>query len=163
RSEIMMDSDPACHVTIVFDRPAVAHPREAIEHFVPPRLVSLLGWADRLIDRYDIASPAFDAEDAVQDTLLTLWQAAKAGKVYSIRTDEEFVKLSRHKLDQEVLDERARQEARKRGGAGASAARAGRAPIILHVDEDFDAVDPRAPSPDEHIIAQEEVERRLEH
>ena len=142
-----MDSDPSSLVTIVLDSHAFAHQVEAIEHFVPHCLDRLVGLAEHLIHQYHVDDPAFGADDAVQEALLKLWKAVKARKIYTAELDEVLEKLVSHKLNQKVLDERAREGRRKRGGPGAR-----------HLDADFEAIESHAPPPDEQVIAEDEVE-----
>ena len=111
-----MDSDPSSLVTIVLDSHAFAHQVEAIEHFVPQCLDRLVGLAEHLIHQYHVVDPAFGTDDAVQEALLKLWKAVKARKIYTAELDEVLEKLVSHKLNQKVLDERAHEDRRKRGG-----------------------------------------------
>jgi DNA-directed RNA polymerase specialized sigma24 family protein len=159
---MIMDTDTACHVTVVLDRPKPAHQLEAVEHFVPLSFETLVGRAHRLIARYHVNDPAVSAEDTVQGTLLNLWRAMIAGKIRPIDTEAELARLCRYKLHQEVWNERVREATRKRGGAGTGACHDARASSIRQVVADFDPVDPHAPPADEQAIAQEELERRLE-
>jgi hypothetical protein len=65
-----MDSDSSCLATVVLDTGALASQAGAIERFTLRRLGRLVCRAKRLIQRYHLADPAFDADDAVQDALL---------------------------------------------------------------------------------------------
>jgi DNA-directed RNA polymerase specialized sigma24 family protein len=70
-----------------------------------------------------------------------------------------LAKIVRHKLNQEVLDERAREDARKRGGADIT--HRGQQSAIRQADVDLDLIASHAIPPDEQAIAGEGVELRL--
>ena len=112
-----MDGDHSCMVTIVLDARAFGHQIEALEHLVPERRASLVAWAVRLFRRYGVVDPAFDADDAVQIALLKVFQALKLGKIDLVESEEDLLKLLRHKLIQRVLSERRSEHTRKRGGS----------------------------------------------
>ncbi len=154
-----MDSNPLSHVAKALDRQAFAQQIQSIEEVVPARLGAFVAWAQRLIDRHHVVDRAFAAEDAVQDALLKLWRAAKSGKINSAETEEQLVKLLRHTLDQEVLDERDREHTHKRGGAAMP--EGVRASAARPVDAELEAIDSHARPPEEQVIAQDAVERLL--
>ena len=154
-----MDSDPSCLVTLVFDARAREPRLHAIADFVARHHGVLVALAKPLIRRYHLVDPSFGAEDAAQDALLELCQALGDGKTYPIETEEELMKLLRHLLNHQVLDERAREDAGKRGGR--VACQDGAASAVRHLGADFDTIDVHAAPPDEQLIAAEEVERRL--
>jgi DNA-directed RNA polymerase specialized sigma24 family protein len=151
-----MDSDHSCLATMVLDSQAFAHQVEALEHFVPDRFATLVGLAQRLLGRYRIADPAFDAEDAVQAALLKVFQAVKDGKINLFEAEEDLLGLLRHKLDQEVLTEREREHTRKRGGPGASHDEW--RPVVLRDDANVEKVDSRTSAPEERVTADDQVE-----
>ena len=64
-------------------------------------------------------------------------KAAKDGKIRTIETEEHLAKLLRRILRREVLDEREREDAGKRGGSGAK--HDGGSLAVRHLGEDFDA------------------------
>jgi DNA-directed RNA polymerase specialized sigma24 family protein len=78
------------------------------------------------------------------------------GKIGPIATEEELVKLVRHKLAQSVLHERARENAQKRRDP--ATVRGGRPEAVCHLDSEIEPVDRQALSPDEQAIADEVVE-----
>jgi RNA polymerase sigma factor (sigma-70 family) len=158
----MMDTDPMTHVAVVLDRPAAGNIREAIEQIAPLRLRSLVGRATRLIARYHVADPAFDAEDTVQAAFLNLCRALHDGRIDPMEDEEQTLKILRHVLDQEVLDERAREGALKRRGGRSGTSQAGQASNTGTVDADFDVIDSHTLPADEQVIAQEEVDATLE-
>ncbi len=107
-----MNNDLSAYVTITLDRTGSTHHNDAIEHLVSDRLTMLIAWAERRIGLYQLADPAFGAEDAVQDALFKLWRAAKRGTIdLSDEAEEQSMKVFRHALDQEVLDYRDRERA----------------------------------------------------
>jgi RNA polymerase sigma factor (sigma-70 family) len=154
-----MDTNPSCLATIVLDARAHDLRPQAIADFVTHRRDTLVVWAERLIQRYYLADPAFGADDAVQDAFLKLCQALRDGQIYSIKTEEEPIKLIGHLLNQEILDEREREGAVKRSGSGAC--KSGRTSSARHLTADFDTIDPQASPPHERVIAEEAVERML--
>jgi DNA-directed RNA polymerase specialized sigma24 family protein len=145
--------------TMVLDTQRFGNQTEAIERFVADRGEALVGWAESLIERYHIRNVAFSAEDLAQATLLQCWQAVASGGITSIETEEQLCRVVRYKLNQEVLDERAREDARKRGGAGAG--QRGQRPAMRQADADLDAIESHTPAPEEQMIAAESIERTL--
>jgi RNA polymerase sigma factor (sigma-70 family) len=143
----MMDSDFSGLATFVLDTQLVEHQSQAIDRFLPDHLHTLASSAKRFMHRWNVADPAFSAEDAVQDALVELWRAAKNGKLAAIETAEGLVRLLIHKLKQEVLDEREREETLKRGG-----------PKSYRDVADLEAIDSRTVSPEEQALGAETLE-----
>jgi DNA-directed RNA polymerase specialized sigma24 family protein len=155
----LMDSDHSSLVTVVLDTQAVTYQARAMEDFVALHIATLLDWAGGAIRRHRVADPAFGAADALQEALLMTLEAMKGGKVGSLNTEEDVVRLFRHKLAHAVLRERARAAARKRGGSGSAGWRVSRA--ARDPDVDLDAIGSDTPPPEVQAIVSEEVERRL--
>jgi DNA-directed RNA polymerase specialized sigma24 family protein len=155
----MMDSDSSALATMVYDTHRSAGQREVIEQFVPARRDALVGRAEQLIGKCHVVDAALSAEDLVQDTLLHYWEACASGGFTSIGTEEALNKIVRHILNQEVLDERTRENARKRGGAGNG--QHGARSAMRRADADLDAIDSHTPAPDEQAIAAESIELTL--
>jgi DNA-directed RNA polymerase specialized sigma24 family protein len=155
----LMDSDHSSLVTVILDTQAVTYPARAVEDFVALHIATLLDWAGGAIRRHRVSDPAFGAADALQEALLMTLEAMKGGKVGSMDTEEDVVRLFRHKLAHAVLRERARADARKRGGSGSAGWRVSRA--ARDSDVDLDAIGSHTPPPEEQAIVTEEVERRL--
>jgi RNA polymerase sigma factor (sigma-70 family) len=155
----MMDTDPSGLVTMVFDGQAPNSGFYVIEEFATRRHGTLAIWAERLIHRCHVVDPAFGADDAMQDALFTLFRAMNDGKIGSFETEEELVKLLRHKLAQSVLHEQDRENTHKRRCA--DTIQRGRPGVVHHLDDEIEPIDPHAPRPDEQAIAAEAVERWL--
>jgi RNA polymerase sigma factor (sigma-70 family) len=156
-----MNNDLSAYTTITLDRPGLTHHNQAIEHLVSDRLAMLIAWAERRIGLYRLVDPAFGAEDAVQDALFKLWRAAKRGKIHLSETDDQSMKVFLRALEQEILDGRDRERARKRFGA-ATPADVARVWDVRHVEaEELDRTDPHAPRPDDQVIAIDSVEQSL--
>jgi RNA polymerase sigma factor (sigma-70 family) len=154
-----MDSDSSSLVTIVLDCRSRAGHSEAIENFAASGLVTspVLAW--RMILRYHVVDPAFGPDDALQSAFLKLWRAFKAGKLESVETEADFAKLFLRKLNQKILDERARQRGQKVGVPGAND---GDRPAAMHdLDDDLDAIDSPALPPDEQVMGNDRVEWML--
>jgi DNA-directed RNA polymerase specialized sigma24 family protein len=158
----MMHSGLASCARTVLERACLDRQTEIIEHLVSHRLRSLIGWAAGLIARYHVADRAFAAEDAVQDSLLTLWRAARGGKIDWMATEEQLLKLVRHKLAQEVLHELAREGRSKRGGGRATASCHTRTSSSRHLLRHLHAIDSCAAPVEEQAIAQEELAATLQ-
>ncbi len=133
--------------TFTLDSHPFGHYAEAVDRFLPDCLRALASRAGSLIRQCHVVDPAFDADDAVQDALLEFWRATRGGKLGPLESAERFVKLLAHKLKQGVLDEREREEARKRGGAS-----------LRRVDADLEAIDSHAVPSEELALAEERVE-----
>jgi hypothetical protein len=151
-----MDTDPCCLATMVLDVQAPVLGCRAIEQFATRRHETLAVWAERLIHRCRVADPAFGSEDATQDALFTLWRAINDGKIGPIATEEELVKLVRHKLAQSVLHERARENTHKRYDP--AAVQGDQTGALRQLDAEIEPIDPHALRPDEQAIANEAVE-----
>jgi DNA-directed RNA polymerase specialized sigma24 family protein len=154
-----MHDDLSSLTTMVFDTHRFTDQADAMERFVPSHRGKLIGWAERLIDKYHVVDAALSAEDLLQDTLLHCWQAIASGGITVIETPEQLAKVVRHKLNQEVLDERAREDARKRGGAGIT--HRNQQSAVRQADVDLDSINSHALPPDQEVIANECIERRL--
>ena len=145
--------------TIVVDSQVFADQALAIEHFAPLLHGGLLLLARRRIHRCHVVDAAFGADDALEEAHLTLLEAMRSGKIDSIETEEGFAKLVRHKLHQAVLHERAREGRRRRGGSGSANRHV--VPAVRDLDADLEAIASHTPPPDEQLIADDGVERRL--
>jgi len=76
--------------------------------------------ARQLIRRHNIESTLYDADDAVNDSLFELCQAAAEGGLTSVETGYGLLKVLCSILERRILDEWDREAALKRGGPGVS-------------------------------------------
>ena len=80
----------------------------------------------------------------MQDALLKPWKATKARKIYSTEIDQVLEKSVSHKLNQTVLDERAREDGER-----------GRTGTIMSMQTSMRWS--RTAPPDKQVIAEDEV------
>jgi DNA-directed RNA polymerase specialized sigma24 family protein len=141
--------------TIDCDTAALQHDGQAIEDFLSGRLESLLGQAERLIDRYRVVDPAVGPEDLVQSVFLKLWRGVMNGKLRWLEADARMTKLVWVTLCQEALDERNRELRRKRGGSGVSREHKLSAPH--RVNAELEEIASKASPAEEELVAEDET------
>jgi DNA-directed RNA polymerase specialized sigma24 family protein len=151
-----MNSDSSGLTTMALVCRPPADQAGAVDHCIAHCRGILMGSARKLIARYHLADPAFDADDAVQGAVLKSLQAIAAGKVAAVETNEQALKLTLHKLTQEAFHEREREQAQKRGANVTSRVAHGRPDE--DPDAELDVVDLRVEPPDARAIAADELE-----
>ena len=86
---------------------------DALDWFVSGNYPRMNNMAARLVRRYRVGSTDYDAEDAVEDTLAGLCQAAKDGKIEWVQNVEDFWRLFYSSLRCKILLARDRCATRK--------------------------------------------------
>ena len=74
--------------------------------------------AKTLFRRYRLSRTVYGEDDAVNDAKSDLCEAARAGKLRSVRTIEDVLKMVHAMVEQRVLDRRRHDAAVRHGGAG---------------------------------------------
>jgi RNA polymerase sigma factor (sigma-70 family) len=91
--------------------------RAAIERACGDRLDELTSMARNYLKQYRFSSPSWGVDDAVQDTLAALCQAADAGSLPELATEDDLWRYVHTVMKRRVLLARRRFQTTRRGGA----------------------------------------------
>jgi hypothetical protein len=111
---------------------------------------ALVATARALTQQHHIDEVQVPADEAVAEVAIEIWDDVRTGKLWPIKTLDDWWRAFHLVLRQFLVDQRRRQRAQKRGGRSGQSASA-------YLDEEFDSVDRRASPVDERIITEDQA------
>jgi hypothetical protein len=129
--------------------------------------------AKQIFRRHHVRGTVYAEDDAINDAKLALYQAARTGRLGSVRTIDELLRFVRALLERQVLREWDHESALKRGGPGSRHSRSDRQHVspardptwvrgVRRTSGSLDKLDSHTPSPDDLTIVKLDCERLIE-